>query len=83
MKREKIVITGAKGLVGSRFAELLPVKYEAVLTDIEELDILDRTALVNFFKNIRPRAVVNFAAFTDVDKAEAQRGNQIGFGLED
>lgn len=76
--RKKIYVSGSSGLVGSRFLELLSSEYEALTPEIDQLDIRDKEALRKFFKEENPMAVVNFAAFTDVRKAENQRGDKNG-----
>ena len=44
---DKILITGAKGLLGTELAKLLP---DAVLTDVAELDITNFSEVQNFVK---------------------------------
>ena len=64
---DKILITGAKGQLGTELAKLLP---DAVLTDVGELDITDLSAVQNFVKENNIGTIVNCAAYTAVDKAE-------------
>ena len=44
---DKILITGAKGQLGTELAKLLP---DAVLTDVAELDITNFSEVQNFVK---------------------------------
>lgn len=78
MPKDKVYVTGSAGLVGSRFVELFSASYELLTPEIEELNILDINSLEDFFERNDLTAVVNFAAFTDVSAAEAERGNEDG-----
>ncbi|MDR2913027.1 MAG: dTDP-4-dehydrorhamnose reductase [Alistipes sp.] len=46
--------------------------YEWLFTDFGALDVTDERAVAGFFNRERPDAVVNCAAFTDVDRAETE-----------
>lgn len=76
----KILVTGANGLVGSHFIENYSTKGKdntIILSPTkEELDITDEKSVENFFKLHTPNAVIHFAAFTDVSKAETQQDNK-------
>ena len=74
----KILITGATGLVGSRFLELLPEKFEALCPDEKELDITNKELVEKYFEANKPNTVVHFAAFTDPKKAELERNDKNG-----
>jgi len=79
MKNEILAI-GASGLVGSRFTDLYPKKDHIISPDLNELDITDKVQVDKFFKENKDsfETVVNFAAYTDVDGAEKERGNEKG-----
>ena len=67
-----ILITGANGQLGS---ELKTVSknyygYQFVFTDINDLDITNRSLTADFVKNIGPDWIINCAAYNLVDKAE-------------
>ena len=79
----KIIITGAKGQLGSQIinilnkghSELGPIhdaykNAEIIGIDVEELDITDIQAVRNFMKNEKPQIVINPAAYTNVDECE-------------
>ena len=72
MKDKSILITGAKGQLGSELQELIPLypQYRFFLTDIDTLDLCDREALESFLNKNRIDYIVNCAAYTAVDKAE-------------
>jgi dTDP-4-dehydrorhamnose reductase len=67
----KIIVTGAAGMLGSdvvRAAEF--VNHEVVALARSDLDVSDRQAVIRRVLQERPGAVVNCAAYTDVDGAE-------------
>ncbi len=67
-------MTGAAGMLG---LDVLRVGeragWELVGVDLPELDITDAAAVRSAFERIRPQAVLNCAAWTDVDGAETHR----------
>ena len=75
---ERICVVGATGLVGSRFAELYPKSEEIFSPDVAELDITSIDSVNNYFNKNQVAAVVNFAAYTNVDGAEKERGDKNG-----
>lgn len=75
----KILVTGTNGLVGSHFIENYSTKKKDTIIlspTQEEIDIADKESVENFFKPHTPDAIIHFAAFTDVSKAETQRNNK-------
>ena len=78
MRKGKILVLGTPGLVGSRFVEIYSHKYDLLTPSINELDITDKGALFEYFGKNKISTVINFAACTDVDAAEKQRGNESG-----
>jgi dTDP-4-dehydrorhamnose reductase len=68
----KIIITGSYGQLGNemRVALRKHANLEACFTDIDTLDICDKSAVEQFFKAEKPDCIVNCAAYTAVDKAE-------------
>lgn len=66
----RIVVTGAGGQLGMALSGAKD-SGEWLFTDLGELDITERGAVGAFFGRERPDAVVNCAAFTDVDRAES------------
>ncbi|MBP5642824.1 MAG: dTDP-4-dehydrorhamnose reductase [Bacteroidales bacterium] len=66
-----ILVTGANGQLGNEMrivSKGSPDRY--IFTDVEELDILDKNAVMDIVKNEQIQVVVNCAAYTNVDKAE-------------
>lgn len=66
----KILITGANGMLAKEVKERFLKGNEIILTDVEELNITDENAVLEFIKNVKPEYIINCAAFTAVDKAE-------------
>lgn len=67
----KIVVTGANGQLGREVAEQGKGLHELVLVGHDDLDICDGNAVKAFFNEIQPDAVINCAAYTNVDQAES------------
>ncbi len=65
----KILVTGAKGQLGQEIA-LLFKKEKLLLTDKDELDITQTTAVVRLIKKFNPELIIHAAAYTAVDRAE-------------
>ena len=75
----KILITGANGMVARATIDYCrSIGDEIITATRQELDISDREAIADLFEAERPEAVLNCAAYTDVDGAEANR--EICFG---
>jgi len=75
---KKIYITGSRGMVGSRFLELLPKDLIPLTPEIDKLDITDKSSIGSFFESEKPDITLHFAAFTDVGEAEKERGDKEG-----
>jgi len=67
----KILITGANGMVAKAAIDYCRSIGDAVVAlTRQELDISDKTAVLNRFEKEKPQVVLNCAAYTDVDGAE-------------
>ena len=68
-----ILVTGAKGQLGNDVsAELTKRDIPHIPTDVDTLDITDKKAVEDFFKENSISAVIHCAAYTAVDKAESE-----------
>jgi dTDP-4-dehydrorhamnose reductase len=67
---ERIVITGANGQLGAELDRRLGPS--AIAVTRRELDLEDTAAIAERLRKFRPGAVINCAAYTAVDRAEAE-----------
>lgn len=73
--KQKILITGSNGQLGKELKKLessFP-QYEFVFLSREDLPIHHFELLRNFFKGYHPQYLINCAAYTAVDRAEAEK----------
>ena len=71
MQSKRILVTGANGQLGNemrRLGALSPNEY--IFTDVAELDITNKDAVMAFVEEHKVDIIVNCAAYTNVDKAE-------------
>ena len=79
MQKPSIILTGATGLVGSRFVELYSDQFEIHNLDLATgVDITDPAAVEAFIKAHPATALIHLAAFTDTARAESEAGNREG-----
>ncbi|HOD01607.1 MAG TPA: NAD(P)-dependent oxidoreductase [bacterium] len=77
-KKERVLVTGCGGMLGSAVHEEFKNKYESIIfTDIDinekwlkYLDVRDIKACEKMFEEIKPTIVVHLAALTDVEYCE-------------
>ncbi len=67
-----ILLTGVNGQVGGECLPLLQAMGEVVAPTRAELDMTDTEAVRAFVQRMRPRWIINPAAYTAVDKAESE-----------
>jgi dTDP-4-dehydrorhamnose reductase len=82
----KVLVTGASGQLGGALLASAPDGLEVVGCSRQELDIADHALVDKVFAQAGVQAVINAAAFTDVEAAElhpqeAYRVNADGVGL--
>ena len=71
MQSKRILVTGANGQLGSEMRKLGSVSpNEYIFTDVQELDITNKEAVMSFVEQNGVNIIVNCAAYTNVDKAE-------------
>lgn len=66
----KILVTGARGLVGGPLVRRLTAAHEVLGLDLPEFDVRDANACIAAVSRFRPDCVMHLAAWTDVDGAE-------------
>ncbi|MDQ3740992.1 MAG: dTDP-4-dehydrorhamnose reductase [Actinomycetota bacterium] len=71
----RLLVTGANGMLGHRVVAVARERgHEVRGTDLPEVDLVDEEAVARFVAGAEPDAVVNCAAYTDVDGCEANEG---------
>jgi dTDP-4-dehydrorhamnose reductase len=66
----RVVVTGARGQLGAAMVHEFRSAHEVTALGHEELDVTDDTAIAETMDALRPDAIVNAAAYVDVDGAE-------------
>jgi len=69
---KKVLITGANGQLGKALAANVPSGYEALVADRQTLNISDAGSVTAWVNDNSPDGIINAAAYTAVDKAEAE-----------
>lgn len=69
--KAKILLTGRNGQVGYELERLLPALAENVAFDRQRLDLTKPDEIRQTINEIRPKIIVNAAAYTAVDRAES------------
>lgn len=67
----RVLLTGARGQVGAEVARQLQGRVELLALDRAGLDLAQPDRIVQVVRDTRPDAIVNAAAYTAVDRAEA------------
>ena len=68
---KKVLVTGAKGMLGQDICPLLEQRnYLVIKTDVDNMDITKLENIKDIFNKERPDIVIHCAAYTNVDKAE-------------
>lgn len=74
----KIVLTGATGLIGSRFEELMFESHDITpLSSSKGIDLTDKDSISNFLSNKDFDAVIHLAGKTDVDGCEQDKEEDV------
>jgi len=69
----KILLTGAKGQLGSECKDVMKSDYEIIDTDLEEFDITSWDNVILTISQLSPDIILNCAAFTNVDECETKK----------
>ncbi|MDY0189366.1 MAG: dTDP-4-dehydrorhamnose reductase [Desulfuromonas sp.] len=73
MSKSKIAIIGANGMLASMLREIAPETIELYPFDLPEFNITDAEQVYEVLGELQPQAIVNCAAFTQVDNCETQQ----------
>jgi len=86
MNQTSVLITGANGLVGSKFKQLYETKYQFDSLEIshptQPIDITNLAQVQQAFATSTAEVVVHLAAYTDVTKAWEQRHDKTGLAYQ-
>ena len=79
----KVLVVGAKGMLGKELCRVFGADHEVVAWDIDEIDITNRSRTLAAVTAERPELVVNSAVFVDLEGCEsdpdkAWRVNAVG-----
>ena len=75
--KEKVLVIGGTGLVGSHFVENC-YDFKILSPNSNELNLQNEQSISSYLAEHNPDWVINLAAYTDVNSAENQRGDQAG-----
>ena len=67
----RILLTGKNGQLGSALQKILTQFGEVTATGRNEMDLADPTQIQKTVRQVKPRLIINAAAYTAVDKAES------------
>lgn len=78
---EKLLVTGASGLLGSKVIELAQRDYEVIpLHNTKplhphslKLDITNQSQVLNLLNRLKPNVIIHTASETNVDRCETQK----------
>lgn len=68
----KVLVTGGKGQLGSRLAEIQLEGLQVVALDRSALDLASKDSIDQALEEHQPHVVINAAAYTAVDRAEEE-----------
>jgi dTDP-4-dehydrorhamnose reductase len=72
----RVLVTGAGGMLGRDVVAVAEgAAHEVIALTHADLDVTDAGAVDRAFAQLRPNAVINCAAWTDVDGAESREGS--------
>ena len=66
----KILVTGSNGQLGKTFQHYKSNEYNYIFCNRNDLNLIDKIQIVKVLNNIKPKIIINCAAYTAVDDAE-------------
>jgi len=70
--RRKLALVGSKGMLAAAVRSCAGPEWEIAEFDLPEFDLTDSSLVLSVLGNISPQVIVNCAAYTNVDGAEAE-----------
>lgn len=78
-----LIVTGLSGMIGDRFKELYGHKFDFQNLDLSEgIDITKESMVMDAMEETSGDVILHLAAFTDVDKAHDQDGDESGLAYQ-
>lgn len=77
-----ILLIGKNGQVGAELLSFLPQFGDLVALDRQQLDLCNPKEIRSVVRAVRPRIIVNAAAYTAVDKAETEQQNAYAVNVD-
>jgi dTDP-4-dehydrorhamnose reductase len=69
----KVLVTGAKGMLGSDLCPIFAAEHDVLATDLEEMDVRNPGIVMNVLEQFRPDLVLHLAALTNVDGCQSMK----------
>jgi dTDP-4-dehydrorhamnose reductase len=80
---ERILVIGAKGMLGRDLVEVLQSSFPEVIGwDLDEVDIREEKETAAKIESLHPDVVINVAAYTDVDGCESEKEKAFAINAE-
>lgn len=77
--RPNLIVTGLSGMMGDRFRELYGHKFDFINLDLDQgVDITNQDQVLKVIEESAGDVILHLAAFTDVDSAFEQDGDESG-----
>jgi dTDP-4-dehydrorhamnose reductase len=67
---KRVLVTGAKGMLGTDLCSIFAPHFKLRTVDIDEMDVCHANSVFSIFDSFKPDVVVHLAAMTDVDACE-------------
>ena len=74
IKTRRMLVTGANGLLGKDILDRFREECEVLATDLKDCDVTSSRECRRVMRGFRPHVVIHCAAYTAVDRAEAEEG---------
>ena len=71
----KLLVTGAKGMLGTDLCKIFSEHYQIKATDIDDMDIRDKSTVLSVTNEFQPDLILHLAALTNVDECEKAPDN--------
>ncbi len=68
----RVLITGSKGQLGTELIRSRPPECEVTGVDLQDVDISKANEVTALVSKVKPRLIINAAAYTAVDQAESE-----------